>query len=328
MRDVAIGFTAEMDHTDPTLAVWKADVARLVDVGATAVRTGISPWVVLADGSAVTLADEHLAIFRAGIQHARNAGLDVLLTLAATNGSSPTQTVDDVRAGVVAHVGRVVDAVGDLCRWVQVLNEWDAASWLNWSTKLGPEIALDGQPPRPGATDDYIAGVASILADCRARIRRTQPHLVVTTAVTGLAMDTNTEVLWRRMFDVVAPSIDALGINGYPYDWWPHYAEMPGRLRRTSRRYGKQILLTEIGLPTNTGTDVETVMEWLAHQVDRATRSTDVAGVWLYELRDRGTDPEEPEDCFGVYYHDGTPKPGWRAVRAMIRSVTDNIPRS
>ena len=105
------------------------------------------------------------------------------------------------------------------------------------------------------------------------------------------------------------------------------------RWSRLARRYDRPVLLTEIGLPSRS-VEVDTEHgEWLAAQVDRGTRSADVHGLWLYQLRDAGpvTAPDYKTNAelrFGLLTRDdahpagGVEKSYAPAVRAMIRAVS------
>lgn len=312
-----IGFTVGLDVAGRDQAAWEADIAAALDVGATCIRTGLSFWDLdTADSKAWA---------RARFQYARDRGLRIMLTLAQLVGNDPSATNATAVPAAIANGAMTYDVVDGVVEWVQVLNEWDSNDWRDWGTTLGPGYNPDGVP-RPGATDDYLRGVRDVIAGVRAHVHDTHPGVLVGTATTGVSMDGNTEILWRRLYDIVAPACDYIGLNGYPIKWAEQYRMMPARMIRTSVRYGKPVILTEIGLSTaETATQGEQG-EWIAHMADRASRASAVSGVFLYMLRDTGTVTTEKEQSFGILEHDGTRKSGYRTVRYALWSLKGNLP--
>ena len=319
-----VGFTVGFHETTQDFTQWTADMDALQRLGGTAIRAGVSPWLT---------GPEHLAHVRRCLLDARARGLQVMLTCSQLVGNDPTLNTPALIAEAVEYVGKVSDEVGGLVDWWQVGNENDARDWRDWSRPLWDttegtaEEMWRREADRVLMDREYLEGLRDVIAACSARIKRDHPDLPVFTAVTGVGANTDREHIWRRFFDVIAPVVDAIAINLYPVVWWEKYREMPARLRRTALRYRLPILITEIGLPSMTVEDEAEIGEWVAAQVDRASRSSDVRGVWLYELRDQAptTDPEYQSNAelrFGTVYNDGAEKPGAGAVRAMIRAVT------
>lgn len=306
---VAAGFTA----SGGDLARLRADIDAVVALGGTTIRIGADLYHT---------EPGHLAHLRSGIEYARAQGCTVMLTTSqiAHNGEATAAAT----ATAVGFVRTVATAVGDLVTWWQIANEHDARDWRDWSRALWDTTAPDqGEAQRQRALMDvpYLETLRDVIAACAAEVRAVNPDVVILTATTGVGANTDVELVWRRFYDVVGPAVDMLGINLYPIVWWEKYLEMPARLRRTARRYGKQILITEIGLPKGTVDDELETGAWIAHQIDRASRSLDVGGVWVYELRDGGTDPANAEDNFGILTNDGTRKPYAVTVQTMLRSI-------
>ncbi|MGY3346622.1 MULTISPECIES: hypothetical protein [unclassified Bradyrhizobium] len=90
------------------------------------------------------------------------------------------------------------------------------------------------------------------------------------------------------------------------------------------------IYLTEAGWPTaanKCGVNEQAEADNMAQLVLWAsTASSWLKGIWLYELKDSGTDASDLEHNFGLYRFDNSPKPAACAVRdawAFVRSSTD-----
>ncbi|MFT4115746.1 hypothetical protein [Bradyrhizobium sp.] len=90
------------------------------------------------------------------------------------------------------------------------------------------------------------------------------------------------------------------------------------------------IYVTEAGWPTATnkcGVNEQAQADNMAQLVLWAsTASSWLKGLWLYELRDSGTNPSDLEHNFGLYHFDNSPKRAACAVRdawAFVRSSTE-----
>lgn len=133
----------------------------------------------------------------------------------------------------------------------------------------------------------------------------------------------------------VAGTFDAVG-------WHPYsYPAPPGGLNPTStwvQMYGsaasvreimtsngdeaKPVWGTEFGAPTAPAspgslTEAEQAVQ-LGGGIDLWRRYTWTGPLFLYQLRDRGTDPADREDFFGLQRHDGSPKLAYDAVAARV----------
>lgn len=317
MRGVPVGYTAYFYQESLDWDRWSYDMDALQELGATTIRSGFVPWMVQ---------DQHLDHVERCLQDCQTRGIDVMLTCAQLANNRDQSTGEAIEKGS-AYVARLAPRFAPYARWWQVLNEHDWYSWLDHS-HLGEvyDSATGTHRRRPGMTDEYLATLRDVVGLSRDAIHAANPNCGVGTTTTGVSMDAACEqYIWRPFYDVVAPAVDWIGINGYPMKWMRMYEEIPARLRRTSVRYGKPVMMAECGHPTNGSEDEQTIMELLAHQIDRMTRSTSVGGMWLYQLRDRADAPDEAESCFGTLRYDGTWKDGWRAVRYAIRSITDDL---
>lgn len=309
-----IGTNVALDVAGRDEDMWSLELKVAQDLGFQALRVSLSFWDMDSQDAR--------GWARERLQQARDHGFRIMLTFAQLVGNDPDAT-NAVAVPDAVETGIMLWEIGaGLVDWVQILNEWDAQDWKDWDRSLGD---ADANPPRPLADEEYLHGVRDVITGIRTHIHRTHPDVLVHTATTGVGMATDAERLWQRMHGPLLDVVDAIGINGYPITWAEKYHEMPARLRRTAEWAGKPIVMPEIGLPV--GGDISELDqgEWIAHQIDRATRCGDVLGVWLYELRDAGTDASDMEQTFGLLHHDGTPKAGYRTVRAMIRSITGQL---
>lgn len=317
-----IGFTTYFYEKTQDRAAWTADMDRLQFMGATAVRAGLTPGIV---------AEKNLAHVEWCLQDAARRGLKVLLTTAQlANSTDDSVPMETKYQQAVDYVAMLAQRLAQYVTWWQVLNEHDVMSWDTYQYLGAAWTNERGMFRREGMTDEYLETVEEVLSRCRDAIHAVRPDLPVGTALSGESVNSGNETYQWRPFHRIVQSVDFVGINGYPFDNPVNYEQMPARLRRTSHWMSDlvdrrvPVILTEIGLPTLDGEDVEERREWIAHQVDYGTRSADVAGLFVYQLVDNGS-ATGPEATFGMYTTAGSLKPGARAVRAMIRSFTGGL---
>lgn len=319
-----VGFTVSAYETTQDFAQWSSDMDALQKLGATSIRVGVSPWL---SGT------EHIAHVKRCLEDAKSRGLSVMLTCSQIVGNDESLNTSALMSEAVEYVGRMADELAHLVDWWQVANECDARDWRNWSRPLWddspgtPDEMRQREADRIYMDTEYLTTLRDVIQACSDRIKTVNPNVLILTTVTGVGANTDREYIWRRFYDVISPAVDCLGINLYPIVWWEKYVEMPTRLRRTSQRYNKPILISEIGLPAMSVDSEIEHGEWIAAQIDRASRSSDVDGVWVYQLKDAKpkSDPEYSTDAeyrFGVLNYDGTEKIYANSVRAMIKAVT------
>ena len=107
------------------------------------------------------------------------------------------------------------------------------------------------------------------------------------------------------------------------------YAGLSWYLRnmRDAFKPGAPAMVTETGYNTLFHPGSASVSETAAAiYIPRLLLSNFAAGVrrtFLYELLDGGDSPAEPEQHWGLVRHDGTPKPAYRALSALLAALSD-----
>lgn len=317
-RRCPIGFDAPTYYDTQDWAAWTKTADELQDMGASGIRCGVVPWKT---------SDAQLAFMERVLKDCVRRGLTVSFTTAQL----PNLGQDSLEVAIskaTAYIKKLAKYVAPHVTFWQVLNEHDSGSWRDYSTMFGSvyDGATNQHRRRPGMTDEYLVGLRDVLASCAREIKAVNPGVLVGTAVTGVQVDEWCEIcIWYPFYDIVGPAVDFIGINGYLMTWGKYYREAPGRLRRVAQRYGKPIVMTEFGIPTaaDRSTDEE-MMELVAHQIHAVTASTDVAGAYIYQWRDR-TDVTGAEALFGVKRSDDTFKNGARAVRFVLRNYDGRV---
>ncbi len=209
-------------------------------------------------------------------------------------------------------------------------------SWEIWN-----EPNLAGPfPPRP----DPAAYAALLQAGAQA-IRAADP--TATVILGGLAAVTRTdldgdppaiaavEFLQAVYAAGAGPAFDAVGFHPYTGSALPDlgarrnsWGVMAGPLRAVMDAQGdaaKPIWITEYGAPTNPGrrgVAEDRQAEQLAAGVALARATPWLGPVFWYSYRDLGTDPDNPEDWFGLMAADGRAKP----VRKTLERILSGQP--
>jgi hypothetical protein len=302
-----MGFTVNASPSSP--ASFASDLAALRGTGANWIRFGVQSWQLGGWYGDRWYWDDTTRRFLGGcVEQARAEGLKISLTLAAMADVPSWSFTEYLRVNRIywAGVAEIVAGAGGVDVW-QVYNEHDTAHFRDQS-------AISGPP-----TTEYLAQLREAISSCRQIVRSTLTGTLVTTAVSGLTVDANTEARWYHFYDVVAPSVDLIGLNCYPGDWVEQIDNLPGRLGRVRNRYGKQVVVTEIGVPTERGghITVAAAQNVLPLMMGRAAAAAPLA-VLVYQLRNCGDDPYSAEENFGVYNQDGTRRDTYDAVVSAI----------
>ena len=234
--------------------------------------------------------------------------------------------------------GRVVSASGRLgfqryalnsiqtlqsrTRLLEIWNEWDV-------------VGMGGAPKEEGhgRVEDYV----TLLKETYPVIKKAYPSAVVLGgAVAGIGDREN--YLPRALNLGLLDSLDGLVIHPYIYGAPDRSERLPekglslrmkkvkGWLSKYPKGTTVPIYVTELGWPTyNEGDGVSPDVQamFMARSILLLANVPQVKGVWIYELRDGGTDPNDKECHFGLIERDGTPKPAFWVMKDL-KKVLDN----
>jgi hypothetical protein len=129
-------------------------------------------------------------------------------------------------------------------------------------------------------------------------------------------------------------SFDALGFHPYSYPalpdtyraWsgWSEMAQTHPSLRSVMTRNGdggKPIWITEFGAPSSGPSGVGNAAQATAlrQAITGAKRSPWIGAFYIYTWQDRGTNPDDTEDWFGLLTAAGSPKPAYNQVATAMK---------
>lgn len=232
--------------------------------------------------------------------------------------NSVPPTTDEARRRFAAYVSAAARSVAPQFPIFELWNEWNLASKKDAAFSVENYLAL--------------AKVA------QPAVKQAAPGAPL--VVGAIGDDPGWSWTQRMLQSGILQYADGASIHLYNFCMGPAKrtsAEVVDRLtafhRMVSQASGNPtfpIYVTEAGWPTATdtcGVDEQAEADNMAQLILWAsTVSSWLKGIWLYELKDSGTNASDLEHNFGLYRFDNSPKPAACAVRdawAFIRSSTD-----
>jgi polysaccharide biosynthesis protein PslG len=322
---IAAGGTLQFDST----AKQEAYLSAARDLGATWLRFDFT-WNDIQRSDA---ASYDWARYDSLVSRASRYGLSVVGMIgypppwaraAACSGSQFCRPKDAATFGTFA--GRVAARYGP-----RGVHHWEI--WNEQNTTLFFQPAADP------------AFYTSMLSSAYAAIHRADPGAKVITGGTAPSSSGNGNLapvdFVSKMYAAgAAGHFDILGHHPYCYAgtfdcprthaaWsaWSQMSQTPSSLRSVMARNGdsgKQIWATEFGAPTSgdsTAVSEKQQSAMLSDGLRRFSGYSWAGPLFIYSLRDRGTNPGSKEDWFGVLRADGSRKPSFGALSSLIHAA-------
>lgn len=205
------------------------------------------------------------------------------------------------------YVGFISKELAGQANFYEVWNEWDR------------ENPVD---------DDFMRDYARLVEDTSSRLRASgQPVTILAGAVTSTGLDVG--FAERLLATGVLEKVDGLSLHPFvhcrfeerhtPEHWIAWLRRLDGDLQRVSGR-PVPLYLTEIGWPSNEGrcgVDERTQAAYLARSLFLAQTLPDIKGVWWKSLTNDGDSRLDPEQNFGLFNQDLSPKPAYLTLKAI-----------
>ncbi len=315
-------------------------------------RVGVSPGYGLTYASPRTLRREMVAMRTLGVRRIR---LDVgWAQVEAEPGTFDWSRTDRLlnaadRAGL-----RTLAVVGYEPRWARRVDgdgqvaPLDAAAFARFAGRAAKRYAAKvraweiwNEPNtrrswgRPVDAADYARLVAAVAPVLRSH----DPRATIVVGALSPAVDAvdgseQSPSTFLKAFYETDPDLstfDAVSVHPYCYpalptgvEPWNTFAALPElHDLMAARGDGRtRLWLTEFGAPTGTSESAVTESRQVSTLVSglrSAAQLTFVGPLYIYSLRDAGTDLSDPEDNFGVTMHDGRAKPAFWALQRELR---------
>lgn len=188
--------------------------------------------------------------------------------------------------------------------------------------------------PRPDA-----AAYVPLLAAASAAVHRAAPDATVLSAGLAPASDDGRDgqvdprTFLRQLYELgAAPLTDGVAVHPYSFpatplqpgtSEWNTFQKLPD-MRATMVEYGDgddRLWLTELGAPTGRSSgavDEQRQAEIVLEAVRHAAGEDWTGPVFVYAIRDAGTDPDDREDNFGLLGRDFAPKLAFHRLRELL----------
>lgn len=212
-------------------------------------------------------------------------------------------TTDKGRDGYVKYALAIVSTLVPKTRIYEVWNEWGAR------------------------VEDYVL----LLKNTYQAIKKSYPNsIILGGAVRGVG-DID-DYLPKALNMGILDDLDGLVIHPYFYGLPNKANRIPekgvkiqlNKIKEWLNKYPKgarvPLYLTELGWPTynaEDGVSPDVQAKFMARSVLLLATNSKIKGVWIYELRDGGTDPLDKECHFGLLKNDGTPKPAFWVMKDL-----------
>jgi hypothetical protein len=286
---------------------FEGDLARLKSLGMTWARFAVVADTVVenwgfAEG-AVSLDPDVLDRIARAAAAAQEAGLKVCMVMADIYDAPEADEAEFLRnmrqywAGVVAPLAEHVDV------W-QILNEPDGAHFRTME-----DVA---QADRP----EYLRMLARTLGAAHDELERVDAHVTMTTNLYGYPLGDAMEERWTESLDAIAPHLDVITVDAYPELSREETLELPDRVSRLRERYGKEVMIGEMGLQTCTDCATEEQQAEAYRLYLENLQDSVISVLFFYQLRDTGEDTGE--GTFGIEESDGTDKPAAAVIEELL----------
>jgi hypothetical protein len=203
--------------------------------------------------------------------------------------------------------------------------------WNEWNVQ-----GMGGTPPEEGSghPEDYVKLLKSVYLGLKSKV----PSLEIlggATAEIGEREHYMEQILRLGCLDYM----DGLSVHPYFYGDSSKERRIPEngltlrikKLYEWLAKYPKgttiPIYVTELGWPTyekDDGVSPEVQAKFMVRSILLLAVKPQIKGVWIYELRDGGTDPKDKECHFGLISRDGTPKPSFWAMKDLKKVLDES----
>lgn len=246
------------------------------------------------------------------VDHALARGLQPLLILGYgnviyDNGDKPRSS--EAIGAYIRYATKVVRHFRGRVRYFEIWNEWD--------TRLGNANATVGSP------EDY----SRLFKQVYPALKKIAPDA---TFIAGAGTKQTSWITAQSKLGVIGMSD---GIAVHPYVYWKDanvdgpkfYSDVLRYLytlaQKLSGKHNIDMYVTEIGWPTHIGTWGRTedeVASYASRTFQLSAKLPFVKGIWWYDLKDDGKEPQNKEHHFGLVRVDNTPKPAFDAIKKEL----------
>lgn len=299
----------EVPH-DLTLDVFKEDIDAMAKEGMNMIRFTVRPWEVAPNGSGEEIIwnEANLNIYKEAAQFAKEKGVQVLLvanTPAFAQAYSPVEYAEVSKK----YFSALTEAFHDTVYAIQLFNEADVHHFRDYSAVI-PDHA-------------YLQEFARLVKEISLSVKTVSPDMQVTVNAGGWPLNNDRVHDWEEFFAAISPHIDFLSLDLYPDDNIDTINHLDDWVRQLKEEFQKDIMISEIGLPTGIGRFSESDQGKYLSQAINVLKQAGVLGILPYQYRDEARNPNTSEASFGIIHADGTPKQSYTQIIDVMKPDKD-----
>lgn len=283
-----------------TIDTWKRDVGVVAGSGLRLIRAPLSSWVGSSPTGArgLDFATPLMKDTLHALDYAKEKGLSVLVATAGHAGGPFSGTAGAYVEVVREYVGALAARLGARVDAWQVFNEPDRGHFRTYSPLR----------PDPG----YWLELKSTLDAAKETVHAALPGVPLTTNLGGWPCDDAVEASWVTALDVIASSLDVIGLDCYCGTDTTLIDALAGRVRRIRARYAKPVWIVETGAPVDPDNRItlQTQGRYGAAHI-QSLRRGGASMVGWYDLRDSVAGAERG---YGLLDATWRPKPGFKTL--------------
>jgi len=250
--------------------------------------------------------ERSLETYAEALDYAKSRGLKTIVPIAVPGGITQGLTHEEYIIFAGNFYGELAQQMqGKIDIW-QIFNEPDVHNYRNYGEEFRE------------MPEEYLQNFAEVVAVASNAIHAVDPNTQTTVNMSWwFASGRDLQNEGRRLFGVVADSIDVITLDFYPDVNLEAIIQMPQIISDFSAEFHKPVIVGELGLPTSRFSE-EDQGKYMGLAIGMLRSApTQPQAVLLYELVDQQAISGN-EGSFGFLDAAGTPKASWEMIQPWI----------
>jgi len=283
------------------LATFKTNVDDIVANDKAWIRFSIPDWEVAPSGNPTTINwnTANLAVYDSAINYAKDRGLKILLV---TNVPSFAKdfSFNDYRTTTQTYYQFLANRYNGKVDIWQIFNEVNVHNYTNYE--------LISSLPQ-----EYLNNLNTLILLAKNTIKNIDPNTKITTNVGGWPYNDQLQNQWIQFFDAESQNLDLLTLDIYPDKDTTIINSLQTRVNQIKNRYGKPVIIGEIGMCTGDGRFSESDQGYYVPLYIQNLKLTNPTAIFVYEIQDDSS-KSGCEASFGIKYTNRSAKTSYSAI--------------
>lgn len=294
---------------DLSLDAFKEDIDTLAKEGMNMIRFSLRPYAVVESydpksESVFTWNEQKLADYDEAITYAKAKGIDIFLVLNTPEHARNASSSEYMNI-TSDYFSFIANRYKDQLTMVQLFNEPNIHHFRDYSATV--------------VDNEYLESFREAAFAASRACKAANPAIQTTINVGGWPLNEGLVAEWERFFDSNSDLIDVISIDLYPDDNKETISHLQEWLQRLKNRFGKPVMVAEIGLPTGSGRFTEDDQGKYLNMSIEELKKAGVVGILPYEIRDEARNPNSSEASFGIKRADGSHKKSYNTVMDALK---------